>query len=298
MKKTLFSTALLLANMFVVLPSMANSSVGTPVHINSTELAQVQWQDVSFDQTMKTALTEQQKQAFTNQFAGIASPVAAYRIPASQGTVEIEIESPVLEDHVFVPTAVVLDSQFNVAATYPSSEFKFKEEGGFKGNRFVADLNLTPAAGQDYLYLLVYTTQQDLAKTTMVPHPAKVYAKATGKQPPAINDIEVKHSLNGEVIVNASTSNGTKFIGIPSTIFSGNKAPAQPVGNVQPAAATNNSKALNAPVDKDTEAYFKQAVSKALKDNDVNRALNLVNEAEKLGLSSPRKIFLQQVSSK
>ncbi|VEG72676.1 maltose regulon periplasmic protein [[Pasteurella] aerogenes] len=298
MKKALFSTALLLTNMFVVLPSMANSSVGTPVHINSTELAQVQWQDIAFDQTLKTTLTEQQKQAFTNSFAGIASPVAAYRIPASQGTVEIEIESPVLEDHVFVPTAVVLDSQFNVAATYPSSEFKFKEEGGFKGNRFVADLNLTPAAGQDYLYLLVYTTQQDLAKTTMVPHPAKVYAKATGKQPPAINDIEVKHSLNGEVIVNASTSNGTKFIGIPSTIFSGNKAPAQPVGNVQPAAATNNSKALNAPVDKDTEAYFKQAVSKALKDNDVNRALNLVNEAEKLGLSSPRKIFLQQVSSK
>lgn len=298
MKKTLFSTALLLANMFVVLPSMANSSVGTPVHINSTELAQVQWQDVSFDQTMKTALTEQQKQAFTNQFAGIASPVAAYRIPATQGSVEIEIESPVLEDHVFMPTAVVLDSQFNVAATYPSSEFKFQEAGGFKDNRFVADLNLTPAAGQDYLYLLVYTTQQDVAKTTMVPHPAKVYAKATGKQPPAINDIEVKHSLNGEVIVNASTSNGTKFIGIPTTIFSGNKAPAQPVGNVQPAAATNNSKALNAPVDKDTEAYFKQAVSKALKDNDVNRALNLVNEAEKLGLSSPRKIFLQQVYSK
>ena len=51
-------------------------------------------------------------------------------------------------------------------------------------------------------------------------------------------------------------------------------------------------------MDKDTEAYFKQAVSKALKDNDVNRALNLVNEAEKLGLSSPRKIFLKQVSSK
>ncbi|SUB34543.1 maltose regulon periplasmic protein [[Pasteurella] mairii] len=295
MKKTFLTTALLLANMFIVSPSMANT--GTPTHINSTELAQVQWQNVSFEQASKIMLTEQQKQAVTSQFAGIASPIAAYRIPANQGTVEIEIESPVLEDHVFLPTAVILDSQFNVAATYPSSEFKFQEEGGFKGNRFTANMNLTPAAGQDYLYLLVYTTQQDIAKTTLIPHPAKVYAKATGKQPPAINDIEVKHSLNGEVIVNASTSNGTKFIGIPTTIFS-SKAPAQPVGNVQLSVAANNSKALSAPVDKDTEAYFKQAVSKALKENDVNRALNLVNEAEKLGLSSPRKIFLQQVSSK
>lgn len=294
MKKTLFSTALLLANMFVVLPSMANSSVGTPVHINSTELAQVQWQDVSFDQTMKTALTEQQKQAFTNQFAGIASPVAAYRIPATQGSVEIEIESPVLEDHVFMPTAVVLDSQFNVAATYPSSEFKFQEAGGFKNNRFVADLNLTPAAGQDYLYLLVYTTQQDVAKTTMVPHPAKVYAKATGKQPPAINDIEVKHSLNGEVIVNATTSNGTKFIGLPTTVFSSNKASKQ-VGTVQPVV---NSQAVNTAVDKDTETYFNQAVTKALKAKDINKAMNLVNEAERLGLKSPRQTFLKQVSLK
>lgn len=294
MKKTLFSTALLLANMFVVLPSMANSSVGTPVHINSTELAQVQWQDVSFDQTMKTALTEQQKQTFTNQFAGIASPVAAYRIPATQGSVEIEIESPVLEDHVFMPTAVVLDSQFNVAATYPSSEFKFQEAGGFKDNRFVADLNLTPAAGQDYLYLLVYTTQQDVAKTTMVPHPAKVYAKATGKQPPAINDIEVKHSLNGEVIVNATTSNGTKFIGLPTTVFSSNKASKQ-VGTVQPVV---NSQAVNTAVDKDTETYFNQAVTKALKAKDINKAMNLVNEAERLGLKSPRQTFLKQVSLK
>ena len=294
MKKTLFSTALLLANMFVVLPSMANSSVGTPIHINSTELAQVQWQDVSFDQTMKTALTEQQKQAFTNQFAGIASPVAAYRIPATQGSVEIEIESPVLEDHVFMPTAVVLDSQFNVAATYPSSEFKFQEAGGFKDNRFVADLNLTPAAGQDYLYLLVYTTQQDVAKTTMVPHPAKVYAKATGKQPPAINDIEVKHSLNGEVIVNATTSNGTKFIGLPTTVFSSNKASKQ-VGTVQPVV---NSQAVNTAVDKDTETYFNQAVTKALKAKDINKAMNLVNEAERLGLKSPRQTFLKQVSLK
>ncbi len=51
-------------------------------------------------------------------------------------------------------------------------------------------------------------------------------------------------------------------------------------------------------VDKETEAYFNQSVKNALKQNDINRALNLVNEAEKLGLTSPRKIFLQHVSSK
>ena len=55
---------------------------------------------------------------------------------------------------------------------------------------------------------------------------------------------------------------------------------------------------MNTPVDQDTEAYFNQAVTKALKANDVNKAMNLVNEAEKLGLTSPRQTFLKQVSSK
>ncbi|OOF52365.1 maltose operon protein MalM [Rodentibacter trehalosifermentans] len=297
MKKTLFSTALLLANMFVVLPSAATSN-----HINSTVLSQLNWQDVSYSETLTTSLNAQQKQSFIVPLAGMESPVAAYRIPANQGTLEIHIASPVAKDHVFIPSAVVLDSQFNIAARYPSSEFKFEGERGLQPNRFVADLNLTPAPNQDYIYLLVYTTAQDVQKTTMVPHPAKSFAKATGKQPPAIADIEVKHSSYGEISVNVTAADGTRFIGIPTAIFSGKKSePSQPVGQAvsQPVQkTTTNTKAVVTAVDKETEAYFKQAVTNALKQNDVNRALNLVNEAEKLGLTSPRKIFLQQVSSK
>lgn len=298
MKKTLLSTAILFAHLFVASQSMANNLAVKPIHINSSELAQIQWQDVPFSQTVKTNLIASKKQAFTASFAGIASPVAAYRIPANQGTLEIEIESPVMDRNVFVPTAVVLDSNFNVAATYSSSEFKLLEERGLKGNRLGAKLNLTPASNQEYIYLLIYTTQQDLDKTTMMPHPAKVYAKATGKQPPAISDIEVAHSLNGQIHINVLGSNGTKFIGLPTDIFSlnSNKV-ATPVGQSRQNSVKENSNAINAAVDKDTEAYFNQAVMKAIKAKDINKALNLVNEAEKLELKTPRKIFLKNVSS-
>lgn len=309
MKKTVkFLTALLLANMFVVSPSSAT----TPLHINSAELSRLTWQDIAFSQTVKTTLSEQQKQAFTQSFAGVESPIAAYRIPANQGSLEIEIISPIEEKSVFVPSAVVLDGQFNVAAVYPSSEFKFYEERGLQPNRFAAELNLTPTANQNYIYLLIYTTQQDLNKTTMVPHPAKTYAKATGKQPPALSDIEVKHSRNGQLSVKVSNSDGTRFIGIPTNVFSSDKSAktntavalaesngitSKPVQTTQQ-KVVNNAKAVEIPVDKDTEAYFNQAVTKALKANDINKAMNLVNEAEKLGLTAPRQIFLQQVSSK
>ncbi|QEH45579.1 maltose operon protein MalM [Aggregatibacter actinomycetemcomitans] len=299
MKKTMkFLTALLLANIAVASPSRAN----TPAHINSTALANLQWQDVSFSEKVTTNLSEQQKQAFTASFAGVESPIAAYRIPANQGTLEVEIISPIENKSAFFPSAVVLDSNFNVAATYPSSKFKFQEERGMQPNRFAAELNLTPAASQSYIYLLIYTTQQDLAKTTMIPHPAKLYAKGTGHQPPALNDIEVKHSLNGQIIVNATNANGTRFIGMPTNIFSSSdKKAVKPVGAAPTPAPTANivsSKAVNVPVGRDTEAYFNQAITKALKGGDVNKAMNLVNEAEKLGLTSPRQTFLKQVSSK
>lgn len=61
---------------------------------------------------------------------------------------------------------------------------------------------------------------------------------------------------------------------------------------------TPSAQTVATAVDKETEAYFNQSVKNALKQNDINRALNLVNEAEKLGLTSLRKIFLQHVSPK
>ena len=96
--------------------------------------------------------------------------------------------------------------------------------------------------------------------------------------------------MNGEIQINVTNSNGTRFIGIPTKVFTSEKA-AQPVGQVAApvkATAAPAPKAVNTPVDQDTEAYFNQAVTKALKANDVNKAMNLVNEAEKLGLTSPR----------
>lgn len=292
MKKTLFLTALFA---LVSLPVPANQSV----HINPQTLSAVQWQDIEFSKTIKTTLSASQNQTFTRSFAGTESPVLAYRIPANTGALTIDIYSQIVDQQVFVPSAVVLDANLNVAATYPSSMFRFQEERGILPSRFSAELNLTPIAGQDYIYLLIYTTAQDLAKTTTVPHPAKIYAKAMGNQPPAINDIEVKHSRSGEIVVNVSNEQGTRFIGLDDILpgKSGKKT-ATTVGTTAGVAAAANAKAVNTAVDKDTAAYFNQAVSKALKAGDVNKALNLVNEAEKLGLTSPRQIFLKQVSSK
>lgn len=100
------------------------------------------------------------------------------------------------------------------------------------------------------------------------------------------------HSLNGQIHISVSGQNDTKFIGLPNTIFNQDKVNSKVITpNV-----SANSKAIKTDVDEGTENYFNQAVRKALKAKDVNKALNLVNEAEKLGLTTPRQIFLKNVN--
>lgn len=258
------------------------------------ELGNFGWQDVSLSQKVLTPLSSQQIQSFSQTFTGTKSAVIGYKIPANQGTLKIKISSLVSSNEtIFVPNVLVLDANFNESLTYPSSQFKVVEEQGLEAGQLQAELSLTPTTGQDFIYLLIYTTEQDLAGKTTFAHPAKLYAKAKGNQPPAIADIDVKHSNEGQIQLIVDGVQSTQFIGLGNitnggALFETKSTAAKEIG----------SKNTSQVVEKTTEQYFNDAVKTALKKGDVNKAMNLVNEAEKLGLTQPRQIFLQKVSSK
>ncbi|SMB80282.1 maltose operon protein [Pasteurella testudinis DSM 23072] len=269
----------------------ASFGYGAQLNINAQAAAQLPWQDIGLSQQTDTTLSENQQ-----PIATIHSPIAAYRLPANQGTLNITISSFAIDNKaLFVPTVAVLDANYNLAATYPSSVFKFHHESGLQGNRLSTELNLTPTPNQDYIYLLVYTTAEDLQGSTLIPHPAKLYAKARGNQPPAIDDLQAKHSRNGKIQISVDGKQSAQFIGMQMPSFKDKSTTSQPIGNTAKAAA---GAALTKPVEKETENYFNTAIRNALKQNDIDRAMNLVNEAEKLGLSSPRKTFINNVSKK
>ncbi|TNG93647.1 maltose operon protein MalM [Pasteurellaceae bacterium USgator11] len=266
------------------------ASYAAQPHINPQVVSKLAWQEIGLSQQQTTILDAQQR-----NLSGIDSPIAAYRLPANQGTLDITISSSVEDnDHIFVPNVAVLDANFNLAATYPANTFQFQNESGLQGNRLSKALQLTPTPNQDYIYLLIYTTNEDLQGSTTVPHPAKLYAKARGNQPPAIDDLQAKHSLNGKIHIEVDGKQSARFIGLAMPEFKAKSA-------VEPQAVGRNTKTekpLTKPVEQETEQYFNNAIRNAMKNNDVNRAMNLVNEAEQLGLSSPRKTFIGLVSQK
>ncbi|MGX2973572.1 MalM family protein [Ursidibacter arcticus] len=281
--------ALLLSTVF-----FTSQLYATVLQPSKTELANIQWKDVALSQQNDSDVAR-----VTNQLQGASGNVLAYKIPANQGTIKLNITSPVQKNNtVFVPNALILDAQFNPAMRYPASQFKFSEERGLSPAQYQAELSLTPTNNQDFIYLLIYTTEQELQGKTIMTHPAKLLAKAKGNQPPAIADITITHSNQGKVSIEVEGIQTSQFIGLNGPLFEV-KTPTTQVGTVatdMPKVAKENKPTQ--PVEQSTENYFNQAVLKALKDKDINKAMNLVNEAEQLGLKQSRQIFIKHVSAK
>lgn len=261
-----------------------------------SELAKVAWQPLNLDQQQTATIAAQN----LSPIQGASGAVVGYKIPATQGAIKVQIKSPVQKDNtVFVPNVLVLDSHFTPSLTYSAKQFQFSDERGLSPAQYQAELSLTPTPNQDFLYLLIYTTEQDLQGKTQMTHPAKLLAKAKGNQPPAIADIEVSHSNQGQVIVEVDGVQSSQFIGLNSPLFESKpQTVAKPQTAAQPvvAAAKTEPQKMTQPVESSTEQYFNQAVLKALQSNDINKAMNLVNEAEQLGLKQPRQIFLKHLS--
>lgn len=83
------------------------------------------------------------------------------------------------------------------SAFFPSSYFTYQEPGVMSADRLEGVMRLTPALGQQKIYVLVFTTPQDLQQTTKLLDPAKAYAKGTGNAIPDIPDPIARHAAEG-----------------------------------------------------------------------------------------------------
>ena len=177
-------------------------------------------------------------------------------------------------------------------------------------DRLEGVMRLTPALGQQKLYVLVFTTEQDLQKTTTLLDPAKAYAKGTGNAIPDIPDPIARHVTDGTLKLKVKTNSGSSVLVGPLFGSSGNgpvtvgntaspaySAPtataAAPVATATPAPAKKAEPVLN-----DTEEYFNNAIKQAVKRGDVDKALKLLDEAERLGSTTARSTFISSVKGK
>lgn len=326
MKKSLLALCLS-AGLLASVPTVSLADVNiVPQDISAaptvptSALQQLQWTPVDQSKTLTTTLATSGQSLKAGDITG---PVAAYSVPANIGELSITLTSEVNKNTVFAPNVLVLDQNLTPAAYFPASYFAYQEPGVMSADRLEGTLKLTPALGQQKLYLLVFTTNKDTQQTTTMLDPAKAYAKGTGNAVPDIPDPIARHGTDGTLKIKVKTSSAssvlvgplfgssgpgpvtvgntaapaTAYVAPAATVAATSAAPtptySAPAPVAAPAPAVKKEPMLN-----DTESYFNQAIKDAVAKGDVDKALKLLDEAERLGSTSARKTFISSVKGK
>ena len=274
--------------------------------IPTAALQQLTWTPVDQSKTQSTQLATAGQRL---DVAGITGPVAAYSVPANIGELTLTLASEVnKQTSVFAPNVLILDQNMTPSAFFPSSYFTYQEPGVMSADRLEGVMRLTPALGQQKLYVLVFTTDKDLQQTTTLLDPAKAYAKGVGNAVPDIPDPIARHTTDGLLKLKVKTSSSSSVLvgplfgsSGPGPVTVGNTA-APAVAYAAPAAAVATPAPQpvkkSEPMLNDTESYFNQGIKDAVAKGDVDKALKLLDEAERLGSKSARSTFISSVKGK
>lgn len=308
MKMTKTLTALCLSAALLAghsLPALADINL-VPQDLSSAPqvapetLQHLSWLPVAASQTQVTQLATSGQSLNAPHVAG---PVAAYSLPANIGELTLTLSSEVANNQVFAPNVLVLDENMRPAAWFPSRYFTYQKPGVMAADRLEGVMKLTPALGQQKIYLLVFTTEQDLTQTTTLLDPAKAYAQGTGHAVPDIPDPIARHSRKGTLKLKLQTSSGSSILvgplfgsSGPGPVTVGNTAAVAPAAySAAPAPAP---KAKAEPIINETESYFNQNIRQAVNSGNIDKALKLLDEAERLGSTSARQTFISSVKGK
>ena len=312
MKKSLVALCLS-AGLFASAPGISLADVNivpqnttAAPSIPTAALQQLTWTPVDQSKTQSTQLATAGQRL---DVAGITGPVAAYSVPANIGELTLTLTSEVnKQTSVFAPNVLILDQNMTPSAFFPSSYFTYQEPGVMSADRLEGVMRLTPALGQQKLYVLVFTTDKDLQQTTTLLDPAKAYAKGVGNAIPDIPDPIARHTTDGLLKLKVKTSSSSSVLvgplfgsSGPGPVTVGNTAapavvyaaPAAAVAAPAPQPVKKSEPMLN-----DTESYFNQGIKDAVAKGDVDKALKLLDEAERLGSKSARSTFISSVKGK
>jgi len=144
--------AVTLANVNFV-PQNTTSAPAIP----TAALQQLVWTPVDQSKTQTTQLSTGGQSL---NVSGITGPVAAYSVPANIGELAITLTSEVnKQTSVFAPNVLILDQNMTPSAFFPSEYFTYQEPGVMSADRLEGVMRLTPALGQQKLYVFAGPAQ-------------------------------------------------------------------------------------------------------------------------------------------
>jgi len=231
------------------------------------------------------------------------SHFAAFRLPVNSGDLRITVDG-LIDKSLFNPTVLMLDSRFNVTRKLGSDVFKYEPARMLQGDRmeavFTVDRSYVGNPNNES-YMVIYTDQGGLDKTTTILSPSKLMTKSLGVVDYGEKDPVIPHSPWGVVSLSVEDLSGVKtesnyYKPVYQDVIDANT----PVVNTAPnklvvPLATAGAVKSAAPMLSETEAFYQSQIEKAVKAGDIDKAMQLVSEAERAGSTKAKSIFIDAV---
>lgn len=262
-KKVLLISGLLLLNGCST--SVDDQYQVAPIGKAVTQIQQAKKLPLEMDQEIKLAVTAQTQ---TLDIHSIDSPGVIFELPMVKNGLDVNIETEI-NDSVFVPSAKVINQSGDIRAELDDQGLVYLKPRLADGNRLQGNIKVHPQIGDSALYLVVFTDKDKLNETVAVSHPAKLDAEGRGNYFPEVGDIQVPRALTGKLSIEA-TALGART-DAPSTVLpvlSNTERPQQESVN-----------------------FYHQAIRTAIADNDVDKAMGLLRDAEQLGIADADQVF-------
>lgn len=264
-----------------------------PSTLTVSTLQQLEPQDIKLSNQTTVLITDTTRRLENQE---IQSPVASFHLPMNKGPLSIEIAS-LINNTVFSPLAVIYDENGNKLEQLTAKSFNYVKPRFIYGNRLVGRFIFIPPTTVENATLIVYTSKAELDKTTNVIHPARLEAEIKGYGIPDIPDIPIPHSLTGEFIVEIEpyTSSSSIFNNISDKPNAQLKSAEKADNANTPATAEEE---INMTVTNETKAYYVENIKKEIKNNNMDKAFNLLDEAKALDIEDIESIFIEAVKER
>ena len=235
---------------------------------------------------------------------------AAFKLPTNSGDLKITVAG-LIDKTLFNPTVLLLDSRFKPTRTIGADIITYKPARMLDGDRvegvFTIDRSYVGNPNNE-TYMVIYTTQATLSQTTQAMSPSKMMAKSLSVQDYGAKDPLIPHSAWGVVKIDvedmSASALGDNFYkpvyqeaidaNTPIVDTTPNKL-VVPVATAATATAVATATKPAPAMLSETEAFYQSQIEKAVKAGDIDKAMKLVNEAERAGSSKAKTVFVDAV---
>jgi len=241
---------------------------------------QLTYQPLSNDQLQYIAFD---KTSSAYHFESGKSFYKAYKLDENISELTVYVNG-LFYNTVFAPQVMLLDSQFKQTRIIQANKFTYQQAKLLNGDELNASFtinrpNLNNPANETYF--IVYSTNEAMQGSTTVIHPAKLDAQARSLVEPDIADPVINHSAMGVVKLQFEMiDKDERYIATEQVTENSYIAP-----EVEAVAVSNVL----------TETQYNQKILSALANNEIAKALQLVEQAEKIGSTSARPTFIEAI---